>query len=415
MDKVAEFQLEVYSPHMGGFSGSPYNVDLGIIEKPRPTEIKALWRWWYRVLLSDCKKDYIKLDEEVGKSLGSNDTASLYIVRTSDFAENIGELCNSECIDNLVNAIINTANSYQGVKKKRLSDLLEINDFTKLVLGNVSENYKTKIKTLIDKITKAKKTRMFLALFPKRNEGESDRIYEDQGKLDNKEKLKNYLKRLVNDLIFFDEKLTFRLEIYTRKHVDSEQIKRDLYPLLLGLVFDNLGAGSTRGFGSVRIKEIISDYVDNEVKEKIKCIFSPNCNSREENIKNLVESRTNYGFPCYDTTDKCSVPSICKFGFKLVQCNGNCLGKIWKAVVVNNWDNYEKCKDLNLCNKVLGLPRGRNKKRRKSLISFKIIDDSNVLIHWFYTKDAYECYKVKFCIDTLVNDCIPSILTSTSM
>jgi len=60
-------------PHIGGYTSRPYDHDTGTLEPPRPTEIKALWRWWARSLLSGAyggTQNYNFLDDKVGVFLG---------------------------------------------------------------------------------------------------------------------------------------------------------------------------------------------------------------------------------------------------------------------------------------------------------------------------------------------------------
>ena len=50
---LAELELENTSPVIiGGYNARPYSVTLKLMEEPRPTEIKGLWRWWARALVS---------------------------------------------------------------------------------------------------------------------------------------------------------------------------------------------------------------------------------------------------------------------------------------------------------------------------------------------------------------------------
>jgi len=50
---LAELELENTTPVIiGGYNARPYSAELNLMEEPRPTEIKGLWRWWARSLVS---------------------------------------------------------------------------------------------------------------------------------------------------------------------------------------------------------------------------------------------------------------------------------------------------------------------------------------------------------------------------
>uniref|UniRef100_A0A7C1GLM5 Type III-B CRISPR module RAMP protein Cmr1 n=1 Tax=Thermofilum adornatum TaxID=1365176 RepID=A0A7C1GLM5_9CREN len=70
---VISVKARLLYPHIGGYTARPYDHDTGTLEPPRPTEIKALWRWWARSLLSGAyggTQNYNFLDDKVGVFLG---------------------------------------------------------------------------------------------------------------------------------------------------------------------------------------------------------------------------------------------------------------------------------------------------------------------------------------------------------
>jgi CRISPR type III-B/RAMP module RAMP protein Cmr1 len=73
-DMILAVNAEALMPRIGGYNARPYSKELDLYEPPRSSEIKALWRWWMRVILSGIyggRKNYIELDEKVSKILGS--------------------------------------------------------------------------------------------------------------------------------------------------------------------------------------------------------------------------------------------------------------------------------------------------------------------------------------------------------
>jgi len=83
-------------PHIGGYTSRPYDHDTGTLEPPRPTEIKALWRWWARSLLSGAyggTKNYKFLDKEIGEFLGrTEETPQTSLFQLSVTATNYSDL-----------------------------------------------------------------------------------------------------------------------------------------------------------------------------------------------------------------------------------------------------------------------------------------------------------------------------------
>lgn len=60
---LAELELENITPVIiGGYNARPYSSVLGLVEEPRPTEIKGMWRWWARALVSGALIEDKKID-----------------------------------------------------------------------------------------------------------------------------------------------------------------------------------------------------------------------------------------------------------------------------------------------------------------------------------------------------------------
>lgn len=82
-DKILTIEADLILPRIGGYNSRPYDSFLGMHEPPRATELKALWRWWMRVIYSACEcgeKDYEDLDKEVGNILGSTEESSKFSI-----------------------------------------------------------------------------------------------------------------------------------------------------------------------------------------------------------------------------------------------------------------------------------------------------------------------------------------------
>ncbi len=92
---VLFIDADILLPKIGGYNAKPYSFESQLYELPRPSEVKALWRWWLRVILSGVyggQKTYSKLDKEIGKILGSTQKQSLFsVIVDVDNAEQILE------------------------------------------------------------------------------------------------------------------------------------------------------------------------------------------------------------------------------------------------------------------------------------------------------------------------------------
>ncbi|QGA53820.1 type III-B CRISPR module RAMP protein Cmr1 [Sulfolobus sp. E5-1-F] len=432
MEKVAEFDIELISPHMGGYNGSPYDVDSQYIEPPRPTEFKALWRWWYRVLINDGSKDYESLDEEVGKVLGSQNVASNYIIRV--IPESLPSPYDRKVVDDVISffkeILPNMLRSEITLRKilRKVAENTEAETLLNKCLANCSND----VKKVIEKIKSAYKTRYFLYIQPRSKQGESDIIYKITKNreliLDESVELQNYIKRIINDTFFVNETFTLKLIVYSRK--DGGEVEKDLIPLIFGFIFGGVGSGNDRGLGSIIIRNIYSNYISENLKKNVIELFrcqNPECANMK--LEEIIREAGTHGYlipPNGTPTSYTKVASAKSLGYKILSCNSQnrflCLEKIWSSVQKANWkkviwgsfnQDCQKCHGGNLHTDILGLPRrgssrdnrrgrgtittgynvidGNNKEdRRKSYISFKVINDNIVLLTYFYSSDFYD-------------------------
>lgn len=450
MDEVATFTLRIYFPVYGGFDGTPINLELGIAEPPRPTEFKYLWRWWYRVMLKDSANNevnYDYLEKRVEGILGSQEKASKYIVRVEDFEspkdidslnQEINEIVNSliecfsksheeqkntrfTCNQDDVPVTINLVSFFNGDYKTSLLSQDIVTHIDKL---KEKVNTNEKVKEFAHKIQLAANTRLRLILFRRKDERDDIIKIDKYCKLyfplineKNKEPFRKYVARIVSQLFYINEdnernNIRIKLRVYTRKDCDE----RDLIPLIVGMIFDGIGAGSSRGLGSIVIEDIESNCISKELINIVKSIFTaPSKECLEGKIRDLISyisKKYSQYFAIPDTQDikPTNVPSFQSFSYEAILCRGNgieCLRKIWKAVLKSEWKNYVTYKDTqvvntecfggNLHTEVLGLPRSqRNRSRknsgylsdysRRSYIGFKLIGNI-ILIHRFYSLD----------------------------
>ncbi|BFH74682.1 type III-B CRISPR module RAMP protein Cmr1 [Sulfurisphaera javensis] len=444
MDEVATFTLRIYFPVYGGFDGTPINLDLGVAEPPRPTEFKYLWRWWYRVMLKDSANnaDYTQLNKEVGEILGNEGKASNYVIRVEEFEvpNNVNSLMQE--VNNVVNFFVKFSEElYQPAKRLRirsrrgsinLISFLE-GDYRRIIshrriINRINEFMRREdvkplwesVENLSRKIKLAENTRLRLILLTR--EDEADEIITiNNGKLcfpllneENREAFRRYVKRLLSQLFYIDENnnnIRIKLKVYARNKCEE----KDLIPLIVGMVFDGIGANSSRGFGSIVIEEIESNCISQELIDIVETIFTATSKANLEKGINVLLSCISkkysqyFALPDMQTVEPTKVPSFQSFGYEAIQCRGrgiNCLEKIWKAVLKSEWkklirysdtncyDNKEKirCWGGNLHTEVLGLPRSQRNLgylpnyRRRSYIGFKLIGNI-VLIHWFYSLD----------------------------
>lgn len=107
-DVMLRIDAEILVPRVGGYNARPYSCKLDMVELPRASELKALWRWWLRVTLSAVfggQKDYEELDKEVGTILGSTEKQSVFKV-IIDLSQALQELEQAKNKLNLLSSLL---------------------------------------------------------------------------------------------------------------------------------------------------------------------------------------------------------------------------------------------------------------------------------------------------------------------
>lgn len=86
-DNILNAEVLLVLPRIGGYNAKPYDLNLKMWEPPRPSEVKALWRWWLRTIYSACRcgeNDYKDLDNKASHLLGNTKAGSKFSVTIED-------------------------------------------------------------------------------------------------------------------------------------------------------------------------------------------------------------------------------------------------------------------------------------------------------------------------------------------
>ncbi|MCC6004998.1 MAG: type III-B CRISPR module RAMP protein Cmr1 [Thermofilum sp.] len=288
-------------PHIGGYSAQPFDPTTHILEPPRPTELKALWRWWARVILSTVyggTKDYSYLDEKVAEILGSRgEKASKFIVRINniiDYAKlqehfvkiykDKNKMCKSilEDLNNIFNDFANMKNvkcravsvnlaSFKSIQVRFKGSINDLNNAFR------KENIKLKIKNgklniTPDKIDEIKNLAQIIK--NKLNKDYQALIsnlskYFEYGKIARLFMIsqKKRIEELAGEMAVIDACKSVEIVIdvlasnslYNRLGNHEQVLKKirfALYSFIVSLIFGSLGYASRRGFGSIVVEDI---------------------------------------------------------------------------------------------------------------------------------------------------------------
>jgi CRISPR type III-B/RAMP module RAMP protein Cmr1 len=299
-------KVSILFPHVGGYSTLPFDPATGMLEPLRPTELKALWRWWARVVLSAAcggKKDYKDLDIKIGKLLGSTgekSTSSLFAVHISiddynalrqrvmnssrenynkfrNFGKEISELFNEfarvagvRCRVDKVNI-----NSFQSIQINFKGDGRRLNEKLKSLGINIRINHRGSLNLSPKKIEELKKVseatkggggrgndRLMTDLESFFKHGGIARLFLLSQKRKDEE-YEYYLRRLaaeaavINNLSKVKATIELRLSRLRGKVMrDEADISFALWTFMSSLIFGAIGYASRRGFGSIVIERI---------------------------------------------------------------------------------------------------------------------------------------------------------------
>ena len=349
-DIVLVIDADILLPRIGGYNARPYSSKLQLYELPRPSEIKALWRWWLRVILSTIhngQKTYSELDKEACEILGSTQKQSLFsVIVDINYAKRVLEQSSSkmeqfkqlllEIIPKVLEEFVKKYNSdkkfkkiaelgriklipismrftniksffnnlRQEIKKKfglelkpirrRKEAELRIRNSQELLvlMKRLGMNYNERTIQLYDEIVKLIKIpRIVLLKQPRRDEGEDDKF-----KFKFSEGNRRYLKRVLEDIASIaatPTRIFIRIVIAVNKDkkLELEKLKLAVASLLLSLLLGGLGSIRGRGFGSLALKSVKagSKYKDSliEVIERVNRILQ--ASNKDELKKRLIK------------------------------------------------------------------------------------------------------------------------------
>jgi CRISPR-associated protein Cmr1 len=287
-------------PHVGGYSAQPLDPTTYILEPPRATELKALWRWWARVILSAVyggAEDYLRLDEKVADILGScGEEISKFIVRINitDYAklreqftriyEEKNKMCESilRDLENIFNDFIKINNIKCSVDSVELASFKSIQVIFKGSINDLNnafrkENIKLKIKNgklniTPDKIDEIKN--LAQKIKNKLNRDYQELILNISKYFENSNiarffmiSQKKRIEELAGEMAIIDACKSVEIVIdvsasnslYNRLGNHEQVLKKirfALYSFIVSLIFGSLGYASRRGFGSIVVEDI---------------------------------------------------------------------------------------------------------------------------------------------------------------
>ena len=344
-NEVLVLKAKLLYPRIGGYKAKPFSKDLELLEPPRASEIKALWRWWMRVVLAGFyggRKNYRELDAVAGELLGSTGHQSLFLVNVGFNQEQVRrfqekgikiykllrsslnafskfiEECSIKGVnvnyvslkppfkirlnlhipgrENYVRARLrDELSKYLGVvpklniiRHRRQAEAIftsssHLAAFLKKY-GLLGENVDPE---LYDEIIKLSRIPRYTLLLQRQRElRENDRLYKNRETLN---QVELYIKRVTEELALPTE-LEVRISVLTKRHsassLDEGKLKFAISTLLLSLVLGGLGSITRRAFGSIVSLnvEYFDEALANEI-ELLKGVFKANS---EEELKNSI-------------------------------------------------------------------------------------------------------------------------------
>jgi len=306
---------------IGGYNAKPYSHVLDLMEEPRPTEIKGLWRWWARALVS-------------GALLKNNN------VITIDKAD--------ELISHILGGVIKGRNvpSKIAIKVKVLESSVR-------VLDNKE----------IERISRLKLLSQDIKNLPER---------EREKALKERFSVYDTLKLRI-DLYSYED---------IEGKVKSDYAFA-VASLIFSLVFSGLGAITTRAFGSLNVERIELGYpIRDYMKDYCKCvlrIYHTNENIQEciwelirKSLDYASEFLRNFKELSVERVSQVALPSIPSvitnrahvFRLEVRLCrNRNAtrlLEVIGNAVLKQNMKRDRRARGVDIHTFILGLPRSSN-------------------------------------------------------
>jgi CRISPR type III-B/RAMP module RAMP protein Cmr1 len=287
-------------PHVGGYSAQPFDPTTYILEPPRSTELKALWRWWARVILSTVyggTKDYSYLDEKVADILGSRgEELSKFIVRINitDYTklreqftriyEEKNKMCESilRDLENIFNDFIKIKNIKCSVNSVELTSFKSIQVRFKGRINDLNnafreENIRLKIKNdklniTPDKIDEIKKLVQKIKNYLKKDYQKFILNISKYFEYGNVSRLfiisqKKRIEELAGEMAFIDACKSVEITIdvlashslfnqLKDRERELKKIRFAIYSFIVSLIFGSLGYASRRGFGSIVVEDI---------------------------------------------------------------------------------------------------------------------------------------------------------------
>ncbi|RLF14811.1 MAG: type III-B CRISPR module RAMP protein Cmr1, partial [Thermoprotei archaeon] len=317
-------ELELIYPRVGGYNARPCSVRLRMYEPPRATEVKALWRWWMRVVLAGAyggQVSYSKVDEKVSEVLGSTKSSSLLSMAVkADKGQFEEAIKRAEKIRKLFDDSLSALNGFREdwrrnhgrvatIKYIELQPPFRIRYFQprqkdefqrKLgeYFGDVKvrvikrkkevevELSKSNVRKLLERYLRRNSKayedlyeflrsvsdvpRVRLALFKRDEEGEVDKV--ERYPREEIHRVKKYLERISEELAL-REGLNVTIRVYLSKPLNTlskqeqEKLKAAIAVLLLALALGGLGSMTRRGFGSVNLKNVKVKLCDKRLDE----------------------------------------------------------------------------------------------------------------------------------------------------
>ncbi len=310
--KIMEIELEVLFPMTGGYTSRPYDLLTGP-HIPEAKDFKYLWRWWSRVFVNDgIDLDYTHLDRRVGNILGSSEGGSgkskfNLEIRVLDKISLIGREISVGDVHHL--AVVATEKFYE-----KLKDLLSEG----YIIDSISLSIKPDLKitcryrlhrsgrrsqrnhreefSLKEEIERRIGTRLYISELEKLLRLARIRlltmkkIYLSNDEDDVRERIFRTIYGLISYILIY-KLVRLKLIVSSYHEIDrlgsreKQETLMYLKFLIVALFLGSIGAGSSRGFGSIVNIGRPKLYTSESIARSINDVY----NSMVELIRRVVD------------------------------------------------------------------------------------------------------------------------------
>ncbi|MEZ0346280.1 MAG: type III-B CRISPR module RAMP protein Cmr1 [Infirmifilum sp.] len=423
-DQLVEVNAALLLPRIGGYKASPFSKDLRLYEPPRPSEFKALWRWWLRVAASAAfkgQRKYDELDVKVEKYLGSTKQRSLFTINV--------EVDSREDLDDLVSAVTCILEEYKRVKRNRGDELKELLDNLKRYYYSCQQK-----KNFPKTISLEKLREVFECVNNTMERIPRYKLLLMGANLEKKieEAIAFYLAcNGCRESTTMDCRIPLRVKLFldvSHSKISANELRFCVATFLLSMVLGGVGSITKRGFGSIIVSDVKFndeyEWLREEKKMFNNILGAQDAQQLKANIEEYVRHVSNLAASIYSSNREKipegmpKVPTLLPeryFKIEVLDCSNkdtvSILECIGNATLKQKWKEKEKASATSLYTWILGLPRAKLSKkdnklivetgyflygktedagRRASAIGFKVWEGQNkkyIIIYGFLSND----------------------------